>query len=111
MPNDEILSLYGEKTIKFGGSADEKAELIRVVYSIMGSFVDRAFGVDAVQLALADKHQTRVECQPRPQRTLAYHRQSRSCTHRAKMRPKQRRVHAARQLSTRGEAKCRKKAS
>lgn len=38
---------------RIGGSACAKRDLLAVLSLIMGSFVDRAFGVDAVQQAMA----------------------------------------------------------
>jgi hypothetical protein len=40
---------------------DRKDELIHIVYSIMESFVDRAFGIHPVQLSLGSAHQKLAE--------------------------------------------------
>lgn len=51
---EDIVERYRNHVARFDLPDAQKAELLLTVWQIMGSFVDRAFGDDAVQLARKD---------------------------------------------------------
>lgn len=51
---EQILERYRSHVDHFDLSEKGKAELLMALWHIMGSFVDRAFGVDPVQLSQKD---------------------------------------------------------
>jgi hypothetical protein len=73
---DNIVARYRRHVDHFDLSETQKAELLLTVWQIMGSFVDRAFGDDAVQLARKDGDGSQgmdeaesplvIECQDNP---------------------------------------------
>lgn len=108
MHDDRIVSAYVGTVGNFDGSAAEKAELVRVVYSIMESFVDRAFGVDPVQQVVSNP------LQALPEISIASGRSSfprRNRVQRERARVSGRRTRGRSRAVQGGEAKCKRKAS
>lgn len=73
MPPD--LERYRRYVDGFALSEQEKVELLRTVWRIMESFVDRAFGLDPVQLCLPADRSKRASGQ---EITLHYDQRTRS---------------------------------
>lgn len=73
---EAIVARYSSHVARFDLPDAQKAELLLTVWQIMGSFVDRAFGDDAAQLARKDGDGLRgndeagspavIECQDNP---------------------------------------------
>ncbi|EJJ27312.1 hypothetical protein [Rhizobium sp. CF142] len=60
VPAAPDLEKYRRHVAHFDLSEDQKTELMRTVWQIMQSFVDRAFGEDAAQLAARDVEKSDV---------------------------------------------------
>lgn len=60
------LSKYKPLLARMEMSEERKDELIHIVYRILESFVDRAFGLDSTQLARASSRRNRSEIRALP---------------------------------------------
>ncbi|MEZ5919418.1 MAG: hypothetical protein R3D66_05815 [Alphaproteobacteria bacterium] len=55
------IEKYKRHLVSTGWSEDKKDEFVRTVITIMESFVDRAFGIHPVQLAVEEKKQDSMQ--------------------------------------------------
>ena len=106
MSKENISSSYVEIANRFAANVGERDDSIRIVYSIMENFVDRAFGVDAVQQVASESAQPSVAIS-KAFRPRAHQRRNRNDRRRARI--------GGRRTSHRhtikgGETKCRKRA-
>jgi len=106
MGEDDNTSIYIRMSEKFRGSIDNKRELVCIVYSMMESFVDRAFGVDAVQIVSESAQATGKPSNAFAPR--AHPRRKRNG--RARARLGGRRADSDKRRMNGGEPKCRKRA-
>ncbi len=107
MTEDDIASVYIGMTDQFSGTVDERTELVRFVYSMMENFVDRAFGLDAVQQILGEPTRSTVEIS-NAFGPVTHPRRNRNG--RARARFGGRRANSNRRTIKGGETKCRKRA-
>lgn len=98
---------YIDVVDKFDGTWDERNKLVRVVHSIMENFVDRAFGIDAVQQIESNSAISSIETSDTFGRRTH---ERRSRKNRSSTRAGGRRAGGNRHMIKGGENKCKKRA-